>query len=254
MKSITFLSLAFEFSIQTMFLLTPLWLLIKVQKLKYNLLGLLGSAVLTSSLGMVLDHFIGANFSTLIAAAALILCLSQAIHAEHAAVGFTAAISYAVMVGLNFWLLGMLMGGMKVSARWNRQPAEVAATGVTNNTGRVSVLVGTNAPAISPEEAARKLRLEIAGNFSLKGITQSATLPMAMIYSGTKSYTMSPGEVLTAETAKGKVIVICKEIGDDKVAMNIGGEELTLTFRSGTKAPPAQPARGNPTPGASGRN
>ena len=53
MKSITLLSLAFEFSIQTVFLLAPLWLLIKFQKLKYHLPGVLGSVALATSLAHV---------------------------------------------------------------------------------------------------------------------------------------------------------------------------------------------------------
>jgi hypothetical protein len=118
-----------EFVLQTAILLGLLWGMIKIQKLdqrfEYNFLGLLGSAALATGLDQILQatlgHFIGIYFasyiSTPIVVAVLLLCLKKVTHAPYVDVVFTVAISYALLFGVNLFILESLMGDLRPSAR-----------------------------------------------------------------------------------------------------------------------------------------
>ena len=123
------LSRLIEFAIQTAILLGLLWGMIKIQKLdqkfEYNFLWLLGSAALATGLDQILEmtlgHFIGIYFasyiSTPIVVTVLLLCLKKVTHAPYVDVLFTVAISYALLFGVNLFILGSLMGDLRPSAR-----------------------------------------------------------------------------------------------------------------------------------------
>ncbi|MGA2280599.1 MAG: hypothetical protein ABSG80_09885 [Verrucomicrobiota bacterium] len=125
----TLLRLLIEFALQTAILLGLLWGMIKIQKLdqrfEYNFLGLLGSAALATGLDqilqMALGRFIGIYFasyiSTPIVVAVLLLCLKKVTHAPYVDVLFTVAISYALLFGVNLFILESLMGDLRPSAR-----------------------------------------------------------------------------------------------------------------------------------------
>ena len=123
------LSRLIEFAVQTAILLGLLWGMIKIQKLDqrfaYSFLGLLGTAALTTGLDQGLDmflgHFIGIYFasfiSTPIVCTVLLLCLKKVTQAPYVDVLFTAFISYALLFGVNLFILGSLMGDLRPSAR-----------------------------------------------------------------------------------------------------------------------------------------
>jgi len=123
------LSRLIEFALQTAILLGLLWGMIKIQKLdqrfEYNFLGLLGSAALATGLDqilqMTLGHFIGiylaSYISTPIVVTVLLLCLKKVTHAPYVDVVFTVAISYALLFGVNLFILESLMGDLRPSAR-----------------------------------------------------------------------------------------------------------------------------------------
>jgi hypothetical protein len=123
------LSRLVEFVLQTAILLGLLWGMIKVQKLdqrfEYNFLGLLGSAALATGLDQILQmtvgHFIGISFAayitTPIVVTVLLLCLKKVTHAPYVDVLFTVAISYALLFGVNLFILGSLLGDLRPSAR-----------------------------------------------------------------------------------------------------------------------------------------
>jgi hypothetical protein len=86
---------------------------------------LLGAAALTTGLGQILEmtlgHFIGIYFasyiSTPIVSAVLLLCLKKVTQAPYVDVLFTAIISYALLFGVNLFILGSLMDDLRPSAR-----------------------------------------------------------------------------------------------------------------------------------------
>jgi hypothetical protein len=123
------LSRLIEFAVQTAILLGLLWGMIKIQKLdqrfEYNFLGLLGSAALATGLDQILQmtvgRFIGIYFAsyitTPIVVTVLLLCIKKVTHAPYVDVLFTVAISYALLFGVNLFILGSLMGDLRPSAR-----------------------------------------------------------------------------------------------------------------------------------------
>jgi hypothetical protein len=123
------LSRLIEFAIQTAVLLGLLWGMIKIQKLDqrfaYNFLGLLGTAALTTGLDQILQmtvgRYIGIYFasyiSTPIVVTVLLLCLKKVTQAPYVDIVFTVAISYALLFGVNLFILGSLMGELRPSAR-----------------------------------------------------------------------------------------------------------------------------------------
>jgi len=123
------LSRLIEFALQTVILLGLLWGMIKIQKLdqkfEYNFLGLLGSAALATGLDQILQtilgHFIGIYFvsyiSTPIVVTTLLLCLKKITRAPYVDVLFTVTISYALLFGVNLFILESLMGDLRPSAR-----------------------------------------------------------------------------------------------------------------------------------------
>ena len=123
------LHLLIKFAIQTAILLGLLWGMIKIQKLdqrfEYNFLGVLGSAALATGLDQILQmtvgRFIGISFAsyitTPIVVTVLLLCLKKVTHAPYVDVVFTVAISYALLFGVNLFILGSLMGDLRPSAR-----------------------------------------------------------------------------------------------------------------------------------------
>jgi hypothetical protein len=219
-----------EFAIRAGILLAALWGMIKLQKLNYNVLGLVASAGLTSGLDMALEHFIG-GFGTPIVIIVLVLCITKVTGGDHVDVGFTIAVSYALVFCVNMWLLGMMLGDLRVSARESREEAEeLAYTQMTNDLAKAKAsAVPTNAPADLHEET------PIEDSFVLKGVTQSRTTPLALIQAGKKTYTVTIGESFQADTPKGKVTVTCKSIADDRVLLDVSGETVTLSFLSAAK-------------------
>lgn len=86
-------------------------------------------------------------------------------------------------------------------------------------------------PAGKPKELdPAQLARETAKKFSVKGITKSATNPMAMINNGVKTYTMAIGESFSMQTPGGIITVRCEEVGEDSVVLNVAGERMTLVL------------------------
>src|SRR6267378_5007314 len=108
------LGLLIHFAVQTVFLMAALWLMIKLQKLNYNFLGLLGAASLASAIKLIPLPFYIAD---IISCAALLFCISKVTGAEYIDVKFTVVIGYALMFGMNLGLFGALLGDLRPSAR-----------------------------------------------------------------------------------------------------------------------------------------
>jgi len=248
------LAFSIEFVVQTVFLTVGLWIMIKIQKLDYNFLGLLGSAALASGLETILDttldHFFGiylsSSISTPIVGTVLYVCIVKVTRADSVDVVFTIAVGYALMFGMNLWLLGSLMGDLRPSARDDLEGENdaiemgVESQAATETNETLALVQATNKaqgrpapastdPASKPKEpGAAELTREIAKIFSLKGVIQSANKPMATIYTGVKTYTIAVGETLSMETAKGKTPVRCEGVGENLVVLTVAGERVTL--------------------------
>jgi len=230
-----------------------LWGMIKLQKLQYNMLGLMGSSALAILLQFV--PVVGCYISW----AALILCLWKVTHADIAPeVLFTVAIPGAIMFCLNLWgfaaLMGELRPDLKVGARHDSPvieefadedeapsapsgPAKAIAA-VHDLARKIADRAQTNSetpPAKTAAAApASPRRLKPLGNGSaqgiyLKGIVLNSQRPTAMIMANGKFYTVGQGEAVSFPSANGRISLRCNSIEKSGVAVTLNGsEELIL--------------------------
>src|SRR5215467_4003207 len=106
--------LLIHFAVQTVFLMAALWIMIKLQKLNYNFLGLLGSAALASLIDLIPLPF---HIASIISCAVLLYCITKVTQAESIDVKFTVFIGYALVFGMNLWLFATVLGDLRLSAR-----------------------------------------------------------------------------------------------------------------------------------------
>ena len=255
------IGISLHYGIQTAFLVAGLWIMIKIQKFDYNVLGLIGSAFLASGLDMIpyIGHYVSASV--------LLLCIRKVIVADsYTDALFTVAIGYALMFCVNLFLIGALLGDLKpimpVKADTKEADGDIPSDLTTNQTNEA---MAKTPPATKPEEkiapaktttnqptvarvtensapvpaqpdttanegGAPLLALDIVSKFKLKGVSKSASKTLAMINTGTKTETLSRNESIHVETAKGWVAVRCEDVGDNKVVLNVGGRTITLVM------------------------
>jgi hypothetical protein len=234
-----------HFGIQTVFLVAGLWIMIKLQKFDYNVLGLIGSALLASGADMI--PFVGHYLSVSV----LLLCIRKVIVADsYTDTLFTVGIGYALMFCMNLFLIASLMGDLrppiiKAETRETDRENPPAATEPGEKTAPASsttnqppvARVTENAAPVSAqpdttanEAGAPLLAMDIVSKFKLKGVSKSASKTLAMINTGTKTETLSRNESIQVETAKGWVAVRCEDVGDNKVVLNVGGRTITLVM------------------------
>ena len=102
--------------IETSFLLLALWCMVKIQKLQHTGPGLLAAAAVACAFDLIpyVGHYI--------AVPVLWVSLTKVTREDFTGVVFTTAISYALVFGMNLFLLGALMGDLRVSARARTMP------------------------------------------------------------------------------------------------------------------------------------
>src|SRR5260370_3401710 len=105
------LALAIEFLVQAAFLVTALGIMLKCEKLEYNVPLLLGAAALASALDMIpyVGHYL--------AVGVLLFTMTKVTRSDYVDVAFTVFVGYALMFGMNLFLLGALLGDLRPSAR-----------------------------------------------------------------------------------------------------------------------------------------
>jgi hypothetical protein len=216
--------LAVEFLIHGTILLVLLWIMIKLQKLDYNFLGLLGSAALGSGLDMI------PHFGHYLAVPVLYLCIWKATRSTiFPDAAFTVVVAYALMFCVNLFILGSLMGDLRPADK----AMENDETPVPKLAVKTNSIVRTNAvhpvvvapPAPSAEELEAK---KIAATFLIKGVTRNADQSSVTLQSGKKVYTIFLGESDVVMTGDGQISVQFKELGDHSVTLTIKEIDVKL--------------------------
>jgi len=252
---------AIQFVIQTAFLLLGLWIMIKIQKLEYNFLGLVGAAAAASVLEMILDPLIGYYISTPVICLVLCFCVAKATHTTHVFdidVIFTVAVGYALVFCMNLFLIGALMDDLMPSAKRGdeldatlaRMDEEYAARSGTNWAMVVSLETDAEQGSMAtPEEYAQRGGLtnspkpaaEIrkaspkggnpAKGLLLKGVTVSGDKSLATILSGTRTYAIGLNETISLRTPGGVINVRCEQVDTSSAVLSIDGERVTLELQ-----------------------
>ena len=236
------LSYIIEFAAQTAMLVLALWIMIKIQKLDYSFIGLLGTAALGSGLDMIpyAGHYL--------AVPALYFCTWKMTRSDlFPDAVFTVVVAYALMFCMNLFLLGALMGDLRPSPGSDDESTletDMVLTDedVDSATNQTDVVVAetngaiqniTNAAASSKKRPAtskkEKAEVDYANVFSVKGITISSSLTTVAIFTGIKTYTIAVGETISMQTSKGNVEVHCEKADGDSVVLTVAGEKIELS-------------------------
>lgn len=243
-----------QFFLQMVFLVLALWLMVALQKLQYNFLGLLGTAALASALCLI------PYFGRILAGPAVLLCLLKVTHETWSDVVFTAAISWVLVWAMNFLLVSWLISGGGLMARFHPhspgrpqttvadnsdddEPADaatnhVAASGKTTGTNTVKT-IGATKPKVAapkaPDEAVARVSpraAELARTLTLKSVTNNGKNSMAMISTGAKNYTLFLNETASVQLPDGaSVNVQCVSVDDNSAVLLVDGARVPLSLQ-----------------------
>jgi Tfp pilus assembly protein PilP len=231
--------------LETGFLLLALWIMVKIQKLQFNFPGLLIAAAIASAFNLI--PFVG----RFIAVPVLWMSLTKVTREDFAGVAFTTGVSYALVFGMNLFLLGALMGHLTpstyVRARTlpdNRQQTELTSDDEDNDSvaTRPEASAPTNTPntvppakasggpaqtaAVQPENPSSDLPLNKA--FFLKGVTQNGKNSMALISTGGKTYTVFLNETVSVDTGVGKKTIRLEKVDKNLVLLDVEGQVIQV--------------------------
>ena len=223
-----------EVAVQTVFLALALWIMLLLQKLNYNFLGLLGTSALVSIVDQGLDrlftHFLGfytaSSVSTPIVLAVLYFCLKKVTQADRTDIYFTVGIGYALVFAMNMWLFGALLGDLRPSAR----NSETDDSG-TNDLATLSTATNDTPSATAktnPPAHGATIPAAINSPFVIKGVTRNGDKSMVTVQSGTKTKTISLGEAVTMQTPDGPAAVRFKQLTNDTVVLTVDGKDMKL--------------------------
>ncbi len=240
------LSYAVQWFIETGFLLLALWIMARIQKLQFTALGLLVSAAIACAFDLI--PFVGHY----IAICALWVSLTKVTREDFTGVAFTAGISYALVFGMNLFLLGALMGELRPSVR--ARSADDSTERAINSQlaaddGTDSILTEpepakdcptaaeTSAPVgkPSPAQTSAASSAPPGKTFVIKGITQNGKNSMTMLFTGVKTYALSLDETVTVETPDGPKSVRLKNVAKNWVLIEIAGQLLRLPYPAPTQ-------------------
>ena len=115
------------------------------------------------------------------------------------------------------------------------QPTPTAPTAPAANATPVG---GATEPApIQPTTDTNRLNsLRLAGDimkhFYVKGVSQGATISIAMISNGTRNFDIVAGDIVQLETSDGRYVAVkCEHVGDGQVIVSVDGVKVTLFHR-----------------------
>jgi hypothetical protein len=283
--NIDWTKLGIAFAVQAVFLTFALVAMLRQQKLKPNIFGLLASILLACALVQI--PYAGIAFSFIVA----LLCITKTVGARTFTDAIVAVgVAFALFAAFNYAavppLTGVLLPLVKVRAR-TTESVSAPAPASTNNAVAVASNnrpVATNASPVvgaSPESPAKaadaapatatapsapveanattaaptpasapapvpaaepvfdtnrlnavRLAGDIMKHFYVKGVSQGATISIAMISNGTRNFDIVAGEVVQLQTTDGRYAAVkCESVGDDQVIVSVEGVKISLFRR-----------------------
>jgi hypothetical protein len=229
---VNILAYAIEFSVQTVFLLAALWIMLKMQKLNYHVLPLIGAAALASGLDMIplVGHYL--------AVGVLLFCIWKITQSEYVDVAFTVFVGYALMFGMNLCLLGSLLGDLRADARSADEPIapdEALVADFESDRDPSAEPEPKPAPAIAAAPSAAEKQPApasaveaIVKDLKLKGLCRNATNSSLILHTGVRTYTLVFGEPLIVLTRQGKATVCFEALGLKTVGLKVNGKSTDI--------------------------
>lgn len=223
-----------------------LWIMIKIQKLNYNLPGLLGSSLLATALDQIPVVGIYLGF------AVLVFCIWKCTGAEISPdVLFTVGVAGALMFCVNLFLLGSLMGdlrgspaladgdfadevdGIKMETELEEEFAGETVVTIpatnwmqTNRVQSVPVKITAVTSTPAPMRDANTLPVQL----TVKGISMNGAQRSAMIADGHGIRDIRLGDSFAINSDKGRMVLVCEEITGSSVILAAEGTRVKLSL------------------------
>src|ERR1035437_7208346 len=217
--------LIIEYAARTVVLTLLLWAMVKLQKLDYFFLGLLGSAALACALDTI------PYFGHYLAVPVLYFCIWKVTHASLMPDAvFTVVVAYALMFALKVLLFTALIGDLRMSTSSDENdpvpPAVAAAKPAPSVPAPVPVPVpATNQHAASPAKTPSKSAEEILKEITFKGLTQNGDTSMLVVNANKKNYTLMTGETTVVQTASSTCHIRLVAMSANWGTLEVNGEE-----------------------------
>jgi hypothetical protein len=222
--------LLIAFAVQTAFLLAALWIMIKLQKLNYNFLGLLGAAALASAICLIPLPF---RISKIISCAVLLLCISKVTCAEFVDVKFTVGVSYALMFGVNVFLMGSLMGDLRPSAREAENHPVTEETEQDDDTAKAPqpAATSTNRAPLAVKPQTVNSPAKALPPLSVKSLIRNGAKSSVTLQSDNDSRILFLGDTELVHTAAGPLKVRFDGVTNEFVLLTVGEQQVKLAAR-----------------------
>jgi len=225
---------AVEFLFHAALLMVMLWVMIKLQGLNYNFIGLLGTAAAGGALDMI--PYVGHAFAVV----TLYFCITKMTRASmFPDASFTVGVSYALMFAVKILAFTALIGHLRpggldatsppsddpsphrLAAAAAQPPATLPATKSqpTASSG--------DAPSLAPESNAAA---EFVRRFIVKGATWNGDKSSVIFNFAGKTFTISQGDTLSLPDADKTVLVKLQKMNGQKLNFTINGEVASCVY------------------------
>jgi hypothetical protein len=203
--------------------------MIKLQKLNYHFLGLLGAAALASAIKLVPLPF---HIADLISCTVLLLCIAKVTCAEYVDVKFTVVVGYALMFAVNLFLLGSLLGDLRPSAReaGNHRIREEMEH-KDDTAGASSAAAATNPTPLAVKPQAVKSPEAALPPLSVKSLIRNGARSCVTLQSEKDSRTIFLGDSELVQTPIGPLNVRFDGLTDQFVLLSVGEQQVKLAAR-----------------------
>jgi hypothetical protein len=262
--------LAVGAAVKWIVLTTLVWIMIKIQKMNYSVLGLFAStaaSILVSFIPVVGPY---------LACAVLVFALWKCTKADIAPdVIFTVAVSNALLFCFNLFLFGALMGDLRpdlqesettnepcspfaATAQAAAKLSQTVVSAVSNRMEQASGQLPESAPVKISARTKPSGGAPDPGVLSLKGISLQSTNTTAIIVCNQRVLSMVAGESALVRTPAGSTTLRCEEISETAAVVRLGSQRVVLRIHeakpirseAGKLAPagrvlPGQPQRGS---------
>jgi len=221
------LELFMEFLIHSTLLTLFLWIMIKLQKLDHNWLGLIGSALLAGGLDMV------PHYGHFIAVPVLYICIARVTRASlFPDAAFTVVISYALMFLLNMIILTAITPDLAENFRHSKTESDavVADDKIKTNIPPITA-AKTNAAAamtVHPTAPAPTSVDDFMKIITVQAVTMNGSSSSITFQLDDRHYTIVRGQAVALITGGKSFHVTLKDVSQDTVTLDVNGETRKL--------------------------
>jgi hypothetical protein len=213
-------ALFISYAARTIVLTVLLWIMVKLQKLDYFLLGLLGSAALASALDML------PYFGHYLAVPVLYLCIWKVTRASLMPDAvFTVAVAYALMFAVRVFLLAELLPVP--------HPLDPATNPFVPQPAREIAVpqIVVTAPQKPPPTAPKKTADDWLKEVTFKGVTDNGDKSVLLLRAGTNLYNLEMNDPIDVSTAGGTCRMRLLRVSANWATVEVNGEAAYLQMQ-----------------------